>query len=126
MDFNTVLMLGAAAVAGVLLLSLAGPKRQQVVSGVVLDQALSQGSTYRQTLTGPGGAVRQGPAIESPPAWIVSVRLDGGERVMRARVPNLRDSPPYAPGERVRLLLVQRGFPPMRKTFVQAIERATP
>ena len=93
-------------------------------TGVVVAQALQDERTYRQTLNGPGATVRQGEAITLVAAWVVSVKLDDTEETVRASIPDIRGKPPFALGDRVSLVVLRRGLPPLwNRTFAQDVEK---
>lgn len=93
--------------------------------GVVVEQSRQDERSYRQTLNGPGGSMRQGDAITLVAAWIVTIRLDADGETVRASIPDIRGKPPFAVGDSVRLNVLRRGLPPLwKKTFATDVERA--
>jgi hypothetical protein len=120
------IVIGGVILAGLgaLVLGLTRSGSASPATGVVVEQALQDERTYRQTLNGPGAAVRQGDAIKIVAAWVVSVQLDGSGETVRASIPDIRGKPPFAVGDRVSLTVLRRGLPPLWiRTFAQDVER---
>lgn len=121
------LALGGALLLGLgaVVLGLTRSGSSTPARGVVVEQVRQDERSYRQSLNGPGGRIRQGDAITLAAAWIVTIRLDGGGETVRASIPDIRGTPPFAVGDSVQLNVLRRGLPPLwTKTFATDVELA--